>query len=273
MKPAVFDFARAKDLAEALRLLTQSGENGRLIAGGQSLGPMLNLRLARPSMLIDISQASDLRECQQNHDNLRIGAAVTHAEIEDGRTPAGADGFLAKAARGIAYRAVRNRGTIGGSLAHADPAADWALVLSALGATVEIAGPKRVRHLPIEQFIRGAFATELNEDEMIAAVSVPNKALKARWGYWKLCRKAGEFPIASAAVVRSDQTWRVFLGATADKPRLLKDLTRLLGGRGPIDKRPDALMQYIATETPELDDVDRRMYAGCLSRALTQATA
>ena len=272
MKPAAFDYIRAKDADDAVALLTQSGGDSRLIAGGQSLGPMLNLRLTRPGLLIDVSRAADLRACTEDSDMLRIGAAVTHADIEDGRTPAGADGFLAKAARGIAYRAVRNRGTIGGSLAHADPAADWPLVLSALGATIAVIGPGGRRQIVIDQFIKGAFATALQDGEVIAAILVPRAALTASWGYWKLCRKAGEFPIASAAVVGSGRSWRVFIGALADRPRPLTDLVAALGAGERIDTRPAALMPFIVKAVPEMDPIDLRMYAGCLSRALAQAT-
>jgi carbon-monoxide dehydrogenase medium subunit len=242
-----------------------------LIAGGQSLGPMLNLRLARPAMLIDLSRASDLRECAEYKDSIRIGAAVTHAEIEDGRTPAGGDGFMAKAARSIAYRAVRNRGTIGGSLAHADPAGDWPLVLSALGASLDIKGSNTCRETPVERFFKSAFATELNESEMIVAITVPRSALNDRWGYWKLCRKAGEFPIASAAVLASGKEWRIFLGALSDKPRRMVSLGKVLGAGERVELTPSALMPFIAETVPGIDEIDRRMYAGCLSRALMQA--
>ena len=133
MKPVNFEYQRAGSIAEALAALGNTAGDAKLIAGGQSLGPMLNLRLVRPTRLVDIGGIEALNQIEQSGSTLRVGACVTHARLED---EAGAiDGLqpLAHAARGIAYRAIRNRGTLGGSLAHADPAADWPLVMAAWG--------------------------------------------------------------------------------------------------------------------------------------------
>ncbi len=140
MKPAVFDYARAGSVAEAVAMLA-AADTVRAIAGGQSLGPMLNLRLARPSKLIDIKRIPELRAIAADGRVLRIGACRTHAEIEDGVVEDVTQGMLATVARGISYRAVRNRGTLGGSLAHADPAADWVSAMVALGAVFIVQGP------------------------------------------------------------------------------------------------------------------------------------
>jgi carbon-monoxide dehydrogenase medium subunit len=125
MKPAPFDYARPSSLADAIALLASDELSLKLLAGGQSLGPMLNLRLVQPDLLVDITAVPELRRAEADGDGVLIGACVTHADIEDGRVPDPTEGVLPAVARGIAYRAVRNRGTIGGSLAHADPAADW----------------------------------------------------------------------------------------------------------------------------------------------------
>ena len=143
MKAAAFDYLRPRDLAEALHAVR--GADAKLIAGGQSLGPMLNLRLARPKVLVDVSKLAELRTIADEGDAWRLGAAVTHAELED-RPLAGCEP-LAKVARVVAYRAVRNRGTVGGSLAHADPAADWPVVFAALDATVRVVGPAGRREI------------------------------------------------------------------------------------------------------------------------------
>ena len=129
MKAASFDYLRPRDLGEAAAALAGADGDAKLLAGGQSLGPMLNLRLARPSLVIDISRLDALRGIEETRNAWRIGAAVTHSALEDaaGRMPGGE--MLCEVAAGIAYRSVRNRGTIGGSLAHADPAADWPLVM------------------------------------------------------------------------------------------------------------------------------------------------
>src|ERR1700689_563668 len=135
MKAASFAYARPADLNAALALMAKAGGTTKIIAGGQSLGPMLNLRLVEPDLIIDISGLSELKQAERNGDELVIGACVTHGDIEDGRIPDVTRGAMQRVASAIAYRAVRNRGPIGGSLSHADPAADWVSALSALGAT------------------------------------------------------------------------------------------------------------------------------------------
>ena len=173
MKAAAFEYTRPGSLQEALRALRAHEGRAKLMAGGQSLGPMLNLRLARPPVVIDISGLAELRTVTRQDGGLRVGAAVTHAEIEDGVHELLRGTPLQQVAPGIAYRAIRNRGTLGGSLAHADPAADWVLTMVGLGATLEIAGPDGVRMLPAQDYMQGAYTTGLREDELIAAVHVP----------------------------------------------------------------------------------------------------
>ena len=141
MKPVDFGYARPATIAEAVALLA-SNPDAKIIAGGQTLGPMLNLRLARPSLLVDVARIPELTRVDETADLVTLGAAITHAAIEDGRVPDFTNGYLARVAHGIAYRAVRNRGTVGGSLAHADPAADWLTAFVALDAEVVIAGPR-----------------------------------------------------------------------------------------------------------------------------------
>src|SRR5262245_61563170 len=155
MKPAAFDYVRPSTVAEALAALA-STPGARVLAGGQTLGPMLNLRLAQPPLLVDITRIGELAAVTEEKDAVTVGATVTHAAIEDGRVPDPAGGFLSRVARGIAYRAVRTRGTIGGSLAHADPSADWLTCLTALRAEVVIAGPTGSRRVPLSGFVRGA---------------------------------------------------------------------------------------------------------------------
>jgi carbon-monoxide dehydrogenase medium subunit len=214
MKAARFDFVRPATLAEALGWLGEPGS--RPLSGGQSLGPMLNLRLARPERLVGLAHLPELRRIEDGAEGVIYGAALTHAEFEDG---AGADptgGILAAVARGIAYRAVRNRGTIGGSLAHADPAADWPVTLTALGATAHLAARDGMRLVPVRELMRGAFETALGEGEIVTAVMVPRLSPRARWGYRKSCRKLGEFAEAMAAVLIDEPRGvaRLVIGAT-----------------------------------------------------------
>src|SRR3954464_1451453 len=138
MKPASFSYARPATLSDAVHNLQSLTDQSRVIAGGQSLGPMLNLRLAQPKHLVDISRLEGLRKATIEGNLLAIGACTTHAEIEDGKIPDVTLGLMPFIARSIAYRAVRNRGTIGGSLAHADPAADWLTTAIAIDASVRL---------------------------------------------------------------------------------------------------------------------------------------
>ena len=157
MKPASFRYERPASLAAALQLLAEN-EGARPIAGGQSLGPMLNLRAATPELLIDIARLTELKRIESDGEAIIVGAGVRHADIEDGGVPDVLDGLLARVARGIAYRAVRNRGTIGGSLAHADPAADWPSIMIALGATIHVRSAKGARTIAAADLVTGARA-------------------------------------------------------------------------------------------------------------------
>ena len=140
MKSSAFELKHARTLGEATELLAAADGDAKVLAGGQSLVPTLNLRLARPKLLVDIKRASGFRELAADDRVFSIGAGWTHAEIEDGVLEDPTRGLLRSVAHGIAYRAVRNRGTMGGSLAHADPAADWVSTLAALGATIVVQG-------------------------------------------------------------------------------------------------------------------------------------
>jgi aerobic carbon-monoxide dehydrogenase medium subunit len=271
MKAAAFEYVRPRGLDEAVKRLGEAAEGGKLLAGGQSLGPMLNLRLARPRLLVDISRLEELRGIEDMGSAWRIGAGVTHAELED------ADGTLAgcemivRVAAGIAYRSVRNRGTIGGSLAHADPAGDWPLALAALDAEVAIRGPRGERTLRAESFMKAAFTTELADDEIVTVIVVPKLSASARFGYFKFCRKTGEFPDASAAVILDPErrVARVFLGALNGRPQALPTLARAVAERGAAACTREAAHEAVGS-VQAFDAVDRRMHAATLLRALQQ---
>jgi carbon-monoxide dehydrogenase medium subunit len=271
VKAAAFDYVRPRDLAEAVSAL-RGAPGAKLLAGGQSLGPMLNLRLARPRLLVDIARLEALRRIDDDGAGWRIGGAVTHAQIED--APALRGSPLAVVAAGIAYRAVRNRGTIGGSLAHADPAADWPLALAALDATVLLRGPGGERRVPADGFMQAAFTTALADDEIVAAVLVPKPSPAARFGYFKFCRKTGEFPEASAAVLLDPERRlaRLFVGALAGAPQPLAGLAHALAETGAVPTQ-ETIAAAIATAVPQLDPVDRRMHVGVLTRAVRQLFA
>ena len=214
MKPVPFDYARPADVASALKLAGETG--AKFIAGGQSLGPMLNLRLVQPALLVDITAIDVLKQAEAGKDVLFIGSCITHADIEDRRIPDVTNDALPSVAAGIAYRAVRNRGTIGGSIVHADPAADWISALSALRAQGVIQGAKGTRRVPIEEFIVGVFQTQLDDGEILTGVEVPRHSSASRWGYYKLSRKTGEFAHAMGVYHddRDHDVYRAVIGAT-----------------------------------------------------------
>jgi carbon-monoxide dehydrogenase medium subunit len=232
MKPAPFDYAVAGDLTDVARQLAQAAGDTKPVAGNQSLGPMMNLRLARPGRLIDITGLAPLRAAEETPELVRLGAAITHAEIEDGEVADPTGGWLRAAAAGIAYRAVRNRGTLGGSLCHADPAADWVIVMTGLCTTALIAGPEGERRLALEDFVTGPFKTALREGEILAAVEVPRPGTGARWGYWKFAPQVGEFAKASATVLIDEARGRrrCVIGALGRRPLILDSAKSLIDG-------------------------------------------
>ena len=262
MKPAPFDHARPADMAEAIALLSADTGAARVLAGGQSLGPMLNLRLAQPRLLVQIDRLSELGGVAVDADAVTIGACVTHAAIADGRVPDIGGNILARVAENIAYRAVRNRGTIGGSLCHADPAADWVTVLTALAASVMLQGPDGARTMPISDFVLGAFHTSLASGEILRAVRIPRLPADARWGYVKACRKPGDFAHAMCAVLFTGRTQRVVVGALGSRPLLLEsDAASADGAMRALDA-----MQG-------LDRVQRHMHLTTMRRATAEAAA
>jgi carbon-monoxide dehydrogenase medium subunit len=258
MKAAVFALAQPTTLPEALIALQPPGT--RIMAGGQSLGPMLNFRLARPSQIVSIAGLPTLLGAGQTQDAITLGACVTHAAIADGGTPDLPGSILAKVAQNIAYRAVRNRGTIGGSLCHADPAADWPCVLLALGASVLIASSAGTRIEPLTTFITGAFRVALEPQALVQAVRIPSLSATARWGYNKACRKPGEFAHAMAAVLIDGTTRRAVIGAVGGPPIVLSGQDVAPGGVA------------AALRDSGLDAVGRHMQGVAFQRALDRAS-
>jgi len=259
MKSAAFTLERPASLREALVALREP--SARAMAGGQSLGPMLNLRLARPSQIVSIAGLAELGGASETMDEITLGACVTHAAIADGRTPDLAGAILARVAENIAYRAVRNRGTVGGSLCHADPAADWPCVLLALGASVVVAGAEGARLVKLADFITGAFRVALAPGELLQAVRIPRPSDAARWGSYKACRKPGEFAHAMAAVLIDGASRRAVIGAVGGAPIVLE-------GAGVAPEAVDA-----ALRDSGLDAIGRHMQGVAFRRAIDRAGA
>ena len=200
MFAAEFEYRKAGSIAEAVQLLADNAD-ARLLAGGHSLIPLMRFRLARPELIIDIGGIAGLRGISVSDDAIRIGALTTHAEIANSAEVQRANGLLAEAAGGIGDPAVRNRGTIGGNLAHADPSSDWATVLTALGATVHVQGPTGSRTVEAGDFVQDAFATALADNELITTVTVPVLAANQRAEYAKMAHPASFYSVVGGAVV------------------------------------------------------------------------
>jgi carbon-monoxide dehydrogenase medium subunit len=202
MKAAPFEYIRPKSVAEASVALARRGANTAAIAGGQSLVPMLNLRVALIDLLVDISRLDDLKAVTETPDSVWLGALTTHAAIEDGKTPDIFAGLMRRIAGQISYRAVRNHGTIGGSVALADPAADWPCFLIALDATVRVVGRNGVRVERVAEFIHDSYATTLTTGDIILGFDIPAPKAPLRWGFAKVARKSGAFAHSIAIVTQ-----------------------------------------------------------------------
>jgi aerobic carbon-monoxide dehydrogenase medium subunit len=273
MKAAAFDYAVAKTVAEASALLASDGAATTAIAGGQSLLPMLNLRVALPDLLVDIGRLQELKEVVATRTSVRIGALTTHAAIEDGKLPEAFGGLMQKVASKISYRAVRNHGTIGGSVALADPASDWSGCLLALGADVRISGLKGTRSQPIGEFVRGQYSTSLAPDEIIVSLDVPRPEATLRWGFFKVVRKSGAFANSIAFAVSHGRGGpaSVVLAAAADRPCLLPTVAeRIETGEESEDALRCAIAKDVAKHVAENDPYLMRLHTSTVLRAVRE---
>jgi aerobic carbon-monoxide dehydrogenase medium subunit len=278
MKPAPFSYERPRDLNAALSMLAAANGSAKIIAGGQSLGPMLNLRLVQPEQVVDITGLAELKRAELRGGELVLGALVTHADIEDGRTADVTRGAMRAVAANIAYRAVRNRGTIGGSLSHADPAADWISALAALGAQVTLRSLAGARRMAVEAFVVGALESALQAGEIVETIHVPARSVSAHWGYAKSCRKTGEFAHAIGAILIDPAAGsaRVVIGAIDSAPIVVADAAELFGGRIAADykQRFDARgADALLVKAGISNAAQRHIHVSVLKRAIQEAAA
>lgn len=200
MIPAPFDYVEARSAAHAIDLLRQYGDDAKVLAGGHSLLPMMKLRLAQPAVLIDIGRVLDLAGISATDGELIIGANTRHAALASSELVRTEAPLLAHAASLVGDPQIRHRGTIGGSLAHADPAADLPMAIVALGGTMELSGPEGTRRVAADDFFAGFLETVLADGELLTAVRVPRKA-GVPWGYQKFVRRANDWAIVGAAAI------------------------------------------------------------------------
>ena len=243
MKPAPFEWYRAESAAEALALLAEHGDHAKLLAGGQSLIPAMNFRLARPAVLIDLNRASDLMGIEpQGLGGIHIGAMTRQQAIERSATVAAQAPLLAEAMPWVAHTQIRSRGTAGGSVAHADPAAELPAVFAALGARYLLRSRDSVRWVNADSFVTGLFATQLQPSELLTAIEVPEPKPRTGTAFVEMARRHGDFALAGVACSitldasgRCTET-RLVLFGVGDGPVQCTNATRILVGAEPDEK-------------------------------------
>jgi carbon-monoxide dehydrogenase medium subunit len=260
--PAPFDYMAARSAGHALELLAEHGDDAKLLAGGHSLLPMMKLRLAAPSVLIDIGRVPELAGIAADGGELVIGAATCHADIAGSGLVRSQAPLLAHAAAQVGDPQIRHRGTIGGSLAHADPAADLPMALVALGGSVDITGPDGTRTVAADDFFTGFFETALEPGELLTAVRVPRRP-DAAWGYQKFVRRANDWAIVGVAAT-GGRIALANMGQTPVRARAAEQA--LAGGASPAEA---AALAADGTEPGDDMHADRA-YRQHLARVLTR---
>jgi carbon-monoxide dehydrogenase medium subunit len=213
--PAAFEYRRAATVEEAIGILASEGDDAKVLAGGHSLLPLMKLRLAAPSLLVDIGRIGELSYIRENGDGVEVGALTRHRDLETSEVLRHDLPLLAHVAGQVGDPQVRHRGTIGGSISHGDPASDLPAACLALGATFTVVGPGGERRIPAQDFFRGFLETALQPDEVLTTISVP-KATGAGWSFQKFNRRAQDWAIVGVAAVRGDRSGvaLVNMGAT-----------------------------------------------------------
>ena len=199
MKPPAFEYRVADSVEAAVAMLAEASGEAKVLAGGQSLVPMLNFRLLRPAILIDINRISGLSYIEDNGDPIRVGALTRHHQLETSPVIAEHLPVLRAAMTHVAHLAIRNRGTIGGSLTHADPAAELPMMALLLDAGIEIASPKGIRTVAARDFFLGALSVALEADELVTEVTFPKLQANTGWGFEEVSRRHGDFALAAVA--------------------------------------------------------------------------
>jgi carbon-monoxide dehydrogenase medium subunit len=266
VKPAPFVYIAAESTEDAVAALAEHADEAKILAGGQSLVPVMNLRLARPAVLVDINPVRELAGIRVNG-AIEIGAVTRQIAVERSPEIQEHAPLVAEALRHVSYPAVRARGTIGGSLAHADPAAELPAVLVALDGEVVVRGPAGERTIRSEQLIAGVFTTSLSPDEVLTTVRFPVRAPDDRFGFQEVARKSGDFALVGvAAAVRGDGSARVVVFGVGDRPIRLPRVEETIGGR-----TLDAAVLDEA-ERVACDEVDPNSDAHASSRARRELT-
>lgn len=265
MKPAPFTYHAPGSLAEAVALLAAAGHDGKVLAGGQSLIPILNMRLASPSHLVDINGLPDLGQIEVTADCVRVGALVRHAELLADDAAAAAQPLLRQALRNVAHPAIRNRGTTVGSIAHADAAGEMPAIAALTEAVMEITGPGGSREVAAADFFVGALETVLEPDEILTHVRFGRFPEGTRTAFLESARRHGDYAMAGVAVAVAPEWTRAAYVSVTDVPGVV-DLTEAIASDDPA-----ALDAAIDAHIDPLDDIHASAdYRGLLARELTR---
>jgi carbon-monoxide dehydrogenase medium subunit len=272
--PAAFDYVRAGSAEEAIALIGEHGEDAKFLAGGHSLLPLMKLRLAQPSVLVDIGRVRDLSYIRDAGDHVAIGALTRHMDIENSALLHEHAPLLAHAASHVGDPQVRHRGTLGGSIAHADSASDLPATTLALGATYVAQGPNGVREIAAADFYEGFLTSTLAADELLTEIRVP-KMNGAGWSFQKFNRRAQDWAIVGVAAWRRNGDSGVALVNMGSTPILATSVSAALSGGASID---DAAAQADADADPQADlnasvEYRRHLVKVLVRRALTEASA
>jgi aerobic carbon-monoxide dehydrogenase medium subunit len=260
MYPPAFDYVVPGSLDEALGVLAERGDEAKLLAGGQSLIPLLKLRLASPALLVDLGRLSELTSLEEGLDQLRVGALVRHATVDSSAVVRARYPAMAAAAPLISDPLVRNMGTVGGSLAHADPAGDWGPVMLAVGASVVARGSSGQREIPIADFFQGSYTTALEPTEALTEVRVPRPRGRAGGTYLKLERRVGDFATVGVAVqveMSDGQVARAGIGLCGVGPQSLEatEAEAVLRGAEPTDEAIEEAARLAAQAAEPRSDI------------------
>ncbi|HEX6295293.1 MAG TPA: xanthine dehydrogenase family protein subunit M [Burkholderiales bacterium] len=254
MKPAPFRYHRPRSLADAIALLSQYSDS-KLIAGGQSLGPMMNMRLVQPADLIDLNAVAGLDFITGKDDGLEIGALACHHQVANSPVVRKHCPLLAEAAGTIGHYAIRSRGTLGGSLAHADPAAQLPLVAATLGAEIVVNGKRGERRIAAKDFFVSMMTTALEPGEIVVSARFPKAVAGDRHAYLQFSRRTGDFAIVAVAAFFHSQKFRLGIGGAEDKPLVFEDFSS--------QEDPEVIARKVReavnpTETPRVPAIFRK---------------
>jgi aerobic carbon-monoxide dehydrogenase medium subunit len=271
MKASAFSYARATSVTNAIELLAAHGGGAKVLSGGQSLMPAMNLRLISPELIVDIGDIAELRGIAVTGNTLRIGALTRHVDIQNSPEIAAHVPLLTEAIGHVAHPAIRNRGTVGGSLAHADPAAELPACMVALDATIIVKGPAGERRVPAQDFFTGIYETVLSADELLLAVEIPVPPKSAAQFFCEFARRHGDYGIvglAAQAAVAGDvlTDLRLAFFAVSDRPVLASTATKLLN----VAVTPAVLLEASRALADELDPEEDQQASASMRRHLAK---